>query len=78
VGTGTYYTPGTNVAIGSLTETYSVEENDTTTVLLNVSDSGVLNGEPLSETRGYIVDAEGNVTLSYVQVTLNGMTLTFS
>ncbi len=78
VATGTYYTPGTNVAMGSFTETYSVVENDATTLLLTIYTSGTLNGSPVSGMLAYLVDASGNLTLSLVQVTVNGMTLNLS
>jgi hypothetical protein len=78
VGSGTYYMSGTNVAIGSLTETYSVVANNSTTVLLKVFATGTLNGTQISETINYTVDASGHVTLLSVQITVNGVTLTFT
>jgi len=74
---GTFYTPGTNVALGSLTVSYSVEANNSSTLLLNVSASSTLGGNPLPELIAYAVDASGHTTLSSIQITLNGVTLTF-
>jgi hypothetical protein len=74
---GTFYSPGTNVAIGSLTVTYSVETNNSSTLLLEVSSSATLSGNQVPEMIAYAVDAAGGLTLSSVQVMLNGVTLSF-
>ena len=78
LGSGTYYDSVTNAMIGSLTSTYSVRANDSTSLLLNVYASGTLNGNQESETLTYTVDASGNIALSLVQVTENGQTYTFT
>jgi hypothetical protein len=74
---GTFYAAGTNTALGSLTITYSVEANNSSTLLLKVSSSATLAGNPLPDVIAYAVDASGHTTLSSVEVTLNGMTLMF-
>jgi hypothetical protein len=78
LGSGNYYDATTNVEIGSLTATYSVTANDAASLLLNTYASGMINGIAVSETITYRVDASGNISLSSVQVTENGQTLTFS
>jgi hypothetical protein len=75
---GTYYSPGTNVVMGAFSQTYSVDSNDTMTVLLTVHTTGTLNGSPVSETIAYTVDAAGNLALASVQVTIGGVPLNFS
>jgi hypothetical protein len=74
---GTFYSPGTNTALGSLTITYSVEANNSSTLLLKVSSSATLAANPLPDVIAYAVDASGHTTLSSVQATLNGVTLIF-
>jgi hypothetical protein len=75
---GTYYQPGTNTSIGSLTETYSVTGYNSTPLELSISATGILNGAPISQTVSYTVDATGNVNLSSFQFTpAGGTTLYF-
>ncbi|HYB33212.1 MAG TPA: hypothetical protein VED45_07260 [Steroidobacteraceae bacterium] len=79
LGSGNYYVPGSQVPVGSLTETYSVTARDATTVMLSVMASGTLNGTAVSDTVNYSVEAMGNITLVSVVVTVPGLgTLTFS
>jgi len=74
---GTFYSPGTNVALGSVTMTYAVEANNASTLLLKIASSATLTGYPLPEVIAYAVDASGHMSLSSIQITLNGVTLTF-
>jgi hypothetical protein len=74
LGNGTYYLSGTNTAIGSLTETYSVTANDPTTVLLTTSGSGTINGQSTSETITYAVNSSGAFELQSVEILVGGMT----
>jgi hypothetical protein len=74
---GTFYAPGTNVALGTLTMTYAVEANTASTLLLKISSSATLSGYPLPEVIAYAVDASGHTSLSSIQITLNGLPLTF-
>lgn len=74
---GTFYTPGSNAAIGSLSVTYAVEANNSSTLLLKVSSSATVATNPLPEVIAYAVDASGHMSLSSIQITLNGVTLTF-
>jgi hypothetical protein len=74
---GTFYTPGSNTAIGSLSVTYAVEANNSSSLLLKVSSSATVATNPLPEVIAYAVDASGHLSLSSIQITLNGVTLTF-
>jgi hypothetical protein len=78
LGNGTYYLPGTNIAIGSLTETYSVTANNSATVLLTTSTSGTVEGQSISETMNYAVNASGAFMLQSVEIAVNGTTLNFT
>lgn len=76
---GTFYTPGTQNIIGSLSETYSVAPFDSTRLLLNISTTGSLNGTPISQVISYVVDAAGDVGLMQFELTLPpGTTIYFS
>ena len=77
LGNGMYYLSGTNTAIGSLTETYSVTANNPTTVLLTTYASGTVNGQSISETIDYAVNASGAFELQSAEILLNGTTLNF-
>jgi hypothetical protein len=78
LGSGTYYLSGTNDAVGSLTETYSVTSNNSDNALvLTTYRSGTVNGSSVNETITYIVYSSGAVALQSVQLTVNGMALTF-
>jgi hypothetical protein len=74
---GTYYAPGTNVVMGSFSQTYSVDSNDTMTLLLTVSTTGTLNGSAVAETITYTVDGAGSLALASVQATVGGVLLNF-
>jgi hypothetical protein len=78
VGSGTYYDANTMAVLGSLTTTYSVAANDSVSLLLNEYASGSINGNAESETITYTVGASGSVSLSSVQITVGGETLTFT
>jgi len=78
LGSGTYYVVNTNDAIGSLTETYSVASNDTSTVQLTTYATGTVNGQPISETIYYAVDASGAPLMEWFNILDNGTTLTFN
>jgi hypothetical protein len=78
LGTGTYYLPGTNDAVGSFTETYSVTANSSSNLLLTTHGSGTVVGLSVDETITYIVDSSGAVALDSVQLTVNGTPLTFT
>jgi len=78
VTSGTYYAQGTNVAMGTFTQTYSVQGSDPATLLLDVDATGTLNGSAVSENIVYSIDASGNLKLISVQTMLNGALLTFS
>ena len=78
LGTGTYYLSGTNDAVGSLTETYSVTANGSRSLLLTTYGSGTVNGSSVNETITYVVNSSGAVTLDSVQLTVNGTALAFT
>jgi hypothetical protein len=78
LGSGTYYLSGTNDAIGSLTETYSVTTYDSGALLLTTYGSGTVNGSSVNEAITYTVDTSGTVALDTVQLTVNGTALTFT
>ena len=77
LGAGTYYVVNTNDAIGSLTETYSVASNDSSSVLLTTYATGTVNGQSVSQTLNYAVNASGAFDLQSVEILLNGTTLNF-
>jgi hypothetical protein len=78
LGSGTYYISGTNTAIGSLTETYSVTANGSSNLILTTNSSGTVNGSSVNETITYFVDSSGAVALDGVQLIVNGTELSFS
>ena len=78
LGSGTYYVVNTNDAIGSLTQTYSVASNDTSTVELITYATGTVNGQSISETIYYAVDASGAPVLEWFEIVVNGTTLNFN
>ncbi len=78
LGSGTYYVANTNDGIGSLTETYSVASNSGSTVLLTTYATGTVNGQSISETINYTVNASGAVELQSVEKLVNGTTLNFT
>jgi len=78
LGSGTYYLSGTNDGIGSLTETYSVASNNASTVLLTTYATGTFNGQSISETINYAVNASGAFELQSVEILVNGTTLNFT
>jgi hypothetical protein len=67
---GTYYVPGTHIAIGTLTETYTVAPYSSTLLKLSLSDTGMLNGTQLSQVMSYTLDASGNISLSSIELAL--------
>jgi hypothetical protein len=77
LGSGTYYVSGTNTAIGSLTETYSVTANGPSNLILTTNSSGTVNGLSVNETITYFVDSSGAVALDGVQLIVNGTELSF-
>jgi hypothetical protein len=72
---GTFDYQGTPA--GSLTETYSVTQNDAGVVLLTLTRGGVISGNPISQALTFSLDASGNVTLVAAQVEVNGTMLAF-
>ena len=64
-------------AIGSLTETYTVTADSPTAVFVNINGSGTLNGTPATDTLIYSVTSTGTIALVQLQITVNGVTLTF-
>ena len=78
LGSGTYYVVNTNDGIGSLTETYSVASNNASTVLLTTYATGTVNGQSISETINYAVNASGAFELQSVEILVNGTTLKFT
>jgi len=78
LGSGTYYVANTNDGIGSLTETYSVASNSGSTVLLTTYATGTVNGQSISETINYAVNASGAFELQSVEILVNGTTLNFT
>jgi hypothetical protein len=77
--TGTFYVAGNPATVGMLTESWSVAANDSSTVLFIVASTGTLNGTSVSDTVTYSVDAQGNIAIVSVTVTLpGGGTITFS
>jgi len=77
LGSGTYYVVSTNNAIGSLTQTYSVASNDTSTVELITYATGTVNGQSIRETIYYAVNASGAPELEWFEILANGTTLSF-
>jgi hypothetical protein len=78
LGSGTYYVFNTNESIGSLTQTYSVASNDASTVQLTTYATGMVNGQSISETIYYAVNASGAPQLDWFEILVNGTTLTFN
>jgi hypothetical protein len=78
LGSGTYYVVNTNKSIGALTQTYSVASNDASTVQLVTYATGTVNGQSISETIYYAVDASGAPQLDWFDIVVNGTTLTFN
>lgn len=74
---GTYYLPGTNTAIGTLSVSYAVAGYNSTLVKLSIATTGMLNGAAIAQTVSYTVDASGLVHLNAFQVTLAGSNLFF-
>lgn len=77
LGSGTYYVSGTNTAIGSLSETYSITDNSSSNLILITNSSGAVNGSSVNETITYFVDSSGAVALDGVQLIVNGTELSF-
>jgi hypothetical protein len=78
LGSGTYYVVNTNESIGSLTQTYSVASNDASTIQLTTYATGTVNGQSISETIYYAVNASGAPQLDWFEILVNGTTLTFN
>jgi hypothetical protein len=78
LGSGTYYTVNTNESVGSLTQTYSVASDDASTVELTTDATGTVNGQSISETIYYAVNASGAPQLDWFEILVNGTTLTFN
>ena len=78
LGSGTYYVVNTNESIGSLTQTYSVTSNDASTVQLTTYATGTVNGQSISETIYYAVNASGAPQLDWFEILVNGTTLNFN
>jgi len=74
---GTYY-DAAGAAIGSLTQTYTVTAAGPTVLSLNINAAGSLNGVSKAETISYSIAASGAATFNYLQLTVNGMALTFT
>jgi hypothetical protein len=75
LGSGTFYVVNTNNDIGSLTETYSIASNDDSSVLLTTYATGAVNGQSISETITYAVNASGGIDPQSVAILVNGTTL---
>jgi hypothetical protein len=73
LGSGTFYS-----GIGSLTETYSVASNDASTVLLTTHATGTVDGQSLSETFNYAVNASGAFELLSIEIPVYGATVKFT
>jgi hypothetical protein len=71
------YKDGMGNIIGSLTETYTVTADSPTAVFVNIMGSGTLNGTTVTDTLTYSVTSTGAIALVQVQITVNGVTLTF-
>ncbi len=79
LGSGTFYLSGTNDAVGSLTETYSVTSNNSyNALLLTTYATGTVNGQSISETINYAVNASGALQVQSVEILVNGTTLNFT
>jgi hypothetical protein len=78
LGSGTYYVANTNESIGSLTQTYSVASNDTSTLELITYATGTINGQSISESIYYAVNASGAPEMEWFEILANGTTLTFN
>jgi hypothetical protein len=63
--------------LGGLTETYTVTSDTSSDLLLNVADSGSLNGTSVAQTLTYSISSTGALSLAQVQITVNGVPLTF-
>lgn len=77
LGSGTYYVVSTTQAIGSLTETYSVTSASNGFILLNTSATGTVNGQSISQTISYVVNAGFAAGVASVKTVVNGTTLSF-
>ena len=78
LGSGTYYVVNTNESIGSLTQTYSVASNIASPVQLITYATGTVNGQSISETIYYAVNASGAPQMDWFEILVNGTTLTFN
>lgn len=63
--------------LGGLTETYTVTADTPSDLLLNINASGSVNGTSVAETLTYSITSMGGLSLAQVQITVNGVTLTF-
>ena len=63
--------------IGGLTETYTVAADTASDLLLNIDASGSVNGTSVAEALTYSISSTGALSLAQVQITVNGVTLTF-
>jgi hypothetical protein len=78
LGSGTYYVVHTNQAIGSLTETYSVTSDSNGFIMLNTFATGTVNGQSISQTISYVVNAGFAAGVASVKTVVNGTTLNFA
>lgn len=63
--------------IGNLTETYTVTAGGATALYVNVVSAGTLNGTSVTSTLSFLVTNSGTIYLLEVQMTVNGMTVTY-
>jgi len=77
LGSGTYYVVNTNNAMGSLTEAYSVTSSGGW-ILLNTTATGTVNGQSISQTISYVVNAGFAAGVASVEILVDGTTLHFN
>lgn len=76
---GNYTASGSTTVSGMLTETYSVTAGTTAnTLTLTIESDGTLNGQTVSDSTVFSVDAMGNIQLQSVKVMVNGQSYTFN
>jgi hypothetical protein len=77
LGSGTFYAANTNNAVGSLTESYSVTISETNWMLLSINATGTLNGQSISQSISYFVNAGSAMGVTSAEILVNGTTLQF-
>jgi hypothetical protein len=77
LGSGIFYAPNTNNAVGSLTQTYTVTSNGNF-VFLNINATGTAAGQSINQTISYVINAGTAIGIASADVLVNGTTLHFN